>query len=318
MTPLKNLVQIFQKGKFPFKFIYSDKYWMHNMNNHIFPVEKYRMIYEKLLMMGARKEDFLPPISATVEDILLAHTPKYVKKLRTGKLSHSEVMCLELPYSPELFEFALMYVGGTITAAKQALKEGMAVHLGGGFHHAFADHGEGFCILNDVAVAVKKLKKEKRVAKIMVVDVDVHQGNGTASILSKENDVFTFSIHQMDIYPAVKPQSSLDVGLWTGDGDEKYLAALEKHFPLLYEEFRPDLIFYLAGADPFEKDQLGSLKLTKEGLMARGRLLIGEARRRKIPVVVLLAGGYAFNVQDTVAVHLNTIKVARKMQRKYV
>jgi acetoin utilization deacetylase AcuC-like enzyme len=290
---------------------------MHNMKNHIFPVEKYRMIYEKLLMMGARKEDFLPPQLASAKDVLLAHTPKYIKKLRTGKLSHTEVMSLELPYSPELFEFALMYVGGTITAAEQALKEGLAVHIGGGFHHAFADHGEGFCILNDVAVAVEKLKKERKVEKVLVVDADVHQGNGTASILSKKNYVFTFSIHQMDIYPAEKPHSSLDVGLWTGDGDEKYLSALKKHFPRLYEEVLPDLIIYLAGADPFEKDQLGSLRLTKEGFLERGRLIIGEARRRKIPLVVLLAGGYAHDVQDTVTIHLNTIKVARRMQRKY-
>ncbi len=317
MPPLKNLLQIFQRGKFPFKFIYSDKYWMHNMKNHVFPVEKYRLIYEKLLMMGARKEDFLLPQPASVEDVLLAHTPKYVKKLRTGKLSHAEVMSLELPYTHELFEFALMYVGGTIVAAEQALKDGLAVHLGGGFHHAFADHGEGFCVLNDVAVAVEKMKKEGKVAKVMVVDVDVHQGNGTAAILSKKDYVFTFSIHQMDIYPAEKPRSSLDVGLWTGDGDEKYLSALNAHFPRLYEEFHPDLVVYLAGADPFEKDQLGSLKLTKEGLMERGRLIIREARSRKIPVVVLLAGGYAHDVQDTVAVHLNTIKVARKMQRRY-
>lgn len=317
MTLLNNLLQIFQRGKFSFKFIYSDKYWMHNMKNHVFPVEKYRLIYEKLLMMGAGKEDFLSPISASVEDVLLVHTSKYIKKLRAGKLSHSDVMSLELPYSPELFEFALMYVGGTIVAAEQALKEGLAVHIGGGFHHAFADHGEGFCVLNDVAVAVEKLKKEGKVDKVMVVDADVHQGNGTAAILSKKDYVFTFSIHQMDIYPAEKPRSRLDVGLWTGDGDEKYLSALNAHFPRLYEEFHPDLVIYLAGADPFEKDKLGSLKLTKEGLMERGKLIIGEARSRKIPLVVLLAGGYAHDVQDTVAVHLNTIKVARKMQRKY-
>lgn len=287
------------------------------MKNHVFPVEKYRLIYEKLLMMGAGKEDFLSPHSASVEDVLLVHTSKYIKKLRAGKLSHSDVMSLELPYSPELFEFALMYVGGTIVAAEQALKEGLAVHIGGGFHHAFADHGEGFCVLNDVAVAVEKLKKEGKVDKVMVVDADVHQGNGTAAILSKKDYVFTFSIHQMDIYPAEKPRSRLDVGLWTGDGDEKYLSALNAHFPRLYEEFHPDLVIYLAGADPFEKDRLGSLKLTKEGLMERGKLIIGEARSRKIPLVVLLAGGYAHDVQDTVAVHLNTIKVARKMQRKY-
>ena len=317
MTLLNNLLQIFQKGKFPFKFIYSDKYWMHNMKNHVFPVEKYRLIYEKLLMMGAGKQDFLPPHSASVEDVLLVHTSKYIKKLRAGKLSHSEMMSLELPYSPELFEFALMYVGGTIVAAEQALKEGLAVHIGGGFHHAFADHGEGFCVLNDVAVAVEKLKKEGKVDRVMVVDVDVHQGNGTAAILSKKDYVFTFSIHQMDIYPAEKPRSSLDVGLWTGDGDGKYLSALNAQFPRLYEEFHPDLVVYLAGADPFEKDKLGSLKLTKGGLMERGKLIIGEARSRKIPLVVLLAGGYAHDVQDTVAVHLNTIKVARKMQRKY-
>lgn len=317
MTLLNNLLQIFQRGKFPFKFIYSDKYWMHSMKNHVFPVEKYRLIYEKLLMMGAGKEDFLSPHSASVEDVLLVHTSKYIKKLRAGKLSHSDVMSLELPYSPELFEFALMYVGGTIVAAEQALKEGLAVHIGGGFHHAFADHGEGFCVLNDVAVAVEKLKKEGKVDKVMVVDADVHQGNGTAAILSKKDYVFTFSIHQMDIYPAEKPRSRLDVGLWTGDGDEKYLSALNAHFPRLYEEFHPDLVIYLAGADPFEKDKLGSLNLTKEGLMERGKLIIGEARSRKIPLVVLLAGGYAHDVQDTVAVHLNTIKVARKMQRKY-
>ncbi len=317
MILLNNLLQIFQRGKFSFKFIYSDKYWMHNMKNHVFPVEKYRLIYEKLLMMGAGKEDFLSPHSASVEDVLLVHTSKYIKKLRAGKLSHSDVMSLELPYSPELFEFALMYVGGTIVAAEQALKEGLAVHIGGGFHHAFADHGEGFCVLNDVAVAVEKLKKEGKVDKVMVVDADVHQGNGTAAILSKKDYVFTFSIHQMDIYPAEKPRSRLDVGLWTGDGDEKYLSALNAHFPRLYEEFHPDLVIYLAGADPFEKDKLGSLKLTKEGLMERGKLIIGEARSRKIPLVVLLAGGYAHDVQDTVAVHLNTIKVARKMQRKY-
>ncbi len=317
MTLLNNLLQIFQKEKFPFKFIYSDKYWMHNMKNHVFPVEKYRLIYEKLLMMGAGKEDFLLPHSVSIEDVLLVHTSKYIKKLRAGKLSHSEVMSMELPYSADFFEFALMYAGGTIVAAEQALKEGLAVHIGGGFHHAFADHGEGFCVLNDVAIAIEKLKKERKANKVMVVDVDVHQGNGTAAILSKKDYVFTFSIHQMDIYPAEKPRSSLDVGLWTGDGDEKYLSALNKHFPRLYEEFHPDLVVYLAGADPFEKDKLGSLKLTKEGLMERGKLIIGEARSRKIPLVVLLAGGYAHDVQDTVDVHLNTIKVARKMQRKY-
>ncbi|MGD2295122.1 MAG: histone deacetylase [Candidatus Aminicenantes bacterium] len=317
MARLRNFVRFFQREPFPFKFIYSEEYWKLELKNHVFPVEKYRLIYEKLLSMGARKEDFLLPRPATEEDILLVHTPKYTKKLKSGKLSLTEVLNLELPYTAELFGFALLYVGGTIVASEQALKDGLAVHIGGGFHHAFADHGEGFCVLNDVAVAVEKMKKEKKIERAMIVDVDVHQGNGTAAIFLKKDYVFTFSIHQMDLYPAEKPHSSLDVGLWTGDGDEKYLSALRSHFPRLYQEFQPDLIVYVAGADPFEKDQLGGLNLTLEGLKERGEIVIGEARKSKIPVVVLLAGGYAHDVRDTVSVHINTVKTARKMQRRY-
>jgi acetoin utilization deacetylase AcuC-like enzyme len=191
------------------------------------------------------------------------------------------------------------------------------VHIGGGFHHAFAGHGEGFCVLNDVAVAVAKLRRDGEVRKAMVVDCDVHQGNGTASLFAETDDVFTYSLHQMDLYPADKPESTLDFGLWAGDGDEKYLAALHDHIPRIYEEFQPEIIFYLAGADPYERDQLGGLRISKEGLMERGRIVIGEARRRKIPTVVLLAGGYAFDVEDTVQIHLNTVKTAQQMKRKY-
>ena len=317
MGRLKSLLPFLKKGRFPFKFIYTEEYWMHNLGNHVFPLEKYRLIYEQLLFMGAKKEDFLQSLPASEEDILLVHTARYVNKLKSGGLSHKEVLALELPYSPELFEFALLYVGGTITAAEQALRDGLAVHIGGGFHHAFADHGEGFCILNDVAVAVEKLKKEDKIQKAMVVDVDVHQGNGTASILGGKSDVYTFSIHQMDLYPAEKENSSLDIGLWSGDGDETYLSSLKSNFPRIYQEFRPDIVFYLAGADPFEKDQLGGLRITKDGLKERGKIIIGQARRLKIPVVVLLAGGYAHDVQDTVTIHLNTVKVAQKMQRRF-
>lgn len=317
MVQVTDILKVFHRKKFPFKFIYSENYWMVNLGNHVFPVEKYRLIYEELLHMGAKKGSILEPQPAHEEDLLLVHTHKYLKKLKTGKLSQSEILTMELPYTPELMEFALFHVGGTILAAESALEDGLAVHIGGGFHHAFPDHGEGFCIVHDVAIALEKMRHKDKIGKAMVVDCDVHQGNGTAFIFSDKDYAFTFSIHQMDIYPAVKPSSSLDVGLWSGDGDKEYLSLLRPHIPRIYEEFQPDLIFYLAGADPYNHDQLGGLNLTLEGLRQRDRIVIEEARKLRIPLVVLFAGGYAYDVQDTVTVHLNTIKIAQKIQRKY-
>ena len=235
---------------------------------------------------------------------------------RHDPTAHAEMLALELPYSPDLLQFAKLHVGGTTIAAEKALEKGVAVHLGGGFHHAFSDHGEGFCVLNDVAVAIEKLKHTGVIQRALVVDCDVHQGNGTAEIFSNKEYVFTFSIHQMDIYPAQKPESSLDVGLWTGDGDGEYLGALRPHFPRLFEEFQPDVVFYLAGADPYEKDQLGGLRLTLEGLSERDAIVIESAYMLKVPLVILLAGGYAIDIEDTVAVHLNTIKVAQGFRWK--
>jgi acetoin utilization deacetylase AcuC-like enzyme len=309
------LLDLFFGKRFPFKFIYSEEYWMVDIGKHVFPVKKYRLVYEKLLSMGVKKENFLVPQPASDEVLLLVHTPRYLKKLTTGGLSQAEIQVLELPYTPELVKFARLYVGGTIAASGQALKDGLAVHIGGGFHHAFPDHGEGFCVLNDVAVALETQKAGGKIQKAMVVDCDLHQGNGTASFFAKKDYAFTFSIHQMDIYPADKPSSTLDVGLWAGDGDEKYLAALRKHFPRLYRKFKPDLVFYLAGADPFEGDQLGGLTITKHGLMERDRIIIEGARRLNIPLVVLFAGGYARDVEDSVAIHINTIKAAQKARR---
>jgi len=310
------LLDFFFGKKFPFKFVYSEDYWMVDIGKHVFPVKKYRLIYEKLLSLGAKKENFILPRPASDEEILLVHSPKYLKKLKTDGLSHAELAALELPYSPELAKFAWLYVGGTITASEQALKDGLAVHIGGGFHHAFPDHGEGFCVLNDAAVAIEKLKAGGSIQKAMIVDCDVHQGNGTAFIFAKKDYVFTFSIHQMDIYPATKPSSSLDVGLWSGDGDDKYLAVLREHFPRLYRKFKPDIIFYIAGSDPLEGDQLGGLAVTKKGLWERDLIIIGGARRLRIPLVALLAGGYARNIMDSVAVHVNTIKAAQKVERR--
>ncbi len=317
MSYAARLVRVLLGRRFPFKFVYSNDYWMLDIGRHVFPVIKYRMIYERLVALGAKKESFLSPQPASEDDILLVHQAKYLKKFKSGGFSTAEISILELPYSPELVRFALMNVGGTILAAERALCDGLAVHIGGGFHHAFPDHGEGFCALNDVAIALEKMKREGKIGRAMVVDCDLHQGNGTASIFQGKDYAFTFSIHQMDLYPAEKPPSRVDVGLWSGDGDEQYLSQMRSHFPRLYCEFKPDLVFYLAGADPYEKDQLGSLRLTIAGLKERDRIALEEARRLRIPVAVILAGGYAREVEETVAIHLNTIRTAMTAWKKY-
>ncbi|MFQ6081801.1 MAG: histone deacetylase [Candidatus Aminicenantia bacterium] len=310
------LFRRFRRFARKFPIIYSNDYWI-DIGKHVFPVKKYRLIYEHLIKKGIKKENFIQPEPAKDEDILLVHTPKYIKKLKTGNLSFQEIMTLELPYSKELIHFAWLFVGGTIITLQEALKDGLAIHLGGGFHHAFPDHGEGFCLLNDVAIALRKMKKENLIKKAMIVDCDVHQGNGTAYIFSKDPDIFTFSIHQMDNYPAEKQVSSLDLGLWSGDGDPEYLQALQENFPKLYLEFKPELVVYLAGADPYQEDQLGGLKLTKEGLKERDKIIIENAQKLKIPLAIVLAGGYAKDIKDTVEIHLNTIDIVWKIYKKY-
>jgi acetoin utilization deacetylase AcuC-like enzyme len=317
MTELLDLVLGLVGPRFPFKFVYSSEYWMFDTGPHIFPIRKYRLLYERLLAQGARRDNFLAPEPARDEDLLRVHTARYIRKLHTGTLSQLERAALELPFSPALVNFGLLSVGGTILATRQALADGLAVHIGGGFHHAFPDHGEGFCVLNDAAVAVETLRAEGRIGRALIVDCDLHQGNGTAAAFAGREDVFTFSIHQMDIYPSEKTPGTLDVGLWSGDGDVKYLAEIEAHVPRLLEEFRPDLVLYVAGADPYEKDQLGGLRLSINGLRERDRLVLENARRLRIPVVVLLAGGYAADIEDTVAIHLNTIREAARAQRRY-
>ena len=310
------LIRFLLGRKFPFKLVYSDEYWLIDLGNHAFPVRKYRMIYERLLAHGARPENFLHPEPATDEDLLLVHAPKYLKKLKSGGLSRAEIQVMEIPYSEDMLKFGLLHVGGTILAGRAALTDGLCVHLGGGFHHAFADHGEGFCALNDLAVAIERLRRDGAIRRAMVVDCDLHQGNGTAAIFAGREDVFTFSIHQMDIYPAEKSMSTLDVGLWSGDGDDAYLSELRKHVPRLYRKFKPDIVFYVAGADPLAGDKLGGLELTKEGVLARDALVLEGARRLDIPVAVVLAGGYSPDIEDIVAVHLNTIRAAVRAQRR--
>jgi acetoin utilization deacetylase AcuC-like enzyme len=315
MGDLLDLFKVLVGKRFPFQLVYSNEYWMLETGKHVFPLQKYRQVYENLLAMGAKKGNFLRPRPARDEDVELVHSHRYLRRVKSGGLSAAELKALEIRYSPELVRFALLSVGGTALAARKALEVGLAVHIGGGFHHAFPDHGEGFCLFNDVAVAARKVLKDGQAKRVMIVDCDLHQGNGTAAALSGLAEIFTFSIHQMDIYPTEKPRSTLDVGLWAGDGDEQYLAGLRVHIPKIYQEFRPTLVIYLAGADPYEKDQLGGLAVTKAGLKERDKIVIESARRLGIGVAVVLAGGYAREIGDTVDIHLNTIRIAQRVQR---
>ena len=296
----------------PFKLVYHHGYDLH-LGQHVFPSQKYRLICAKLLADGvATHEDFVSPGPASDEDILRVHTADWVQKLKTGKLSPSEQMRLEVPYSKELVEAFWLAAGGTIVAAQCALRDSFGCNLGGGFHHAYPGHGEGFCAIHDVAVAIRRLQHDRAIQKAMVVDTDVHQGNGTAAIFAKDDSVFTLSIHQENNYPAHKPASSIDLDMEDGVGDAEYLAALLPAMRRGIEKFRPDLVFYVGGADPYREDQLGGLALTMDGLKRRDGSVFEEARRQNVPVVTTFAGGYARRVEDTVQIHVNTVIAARK------
>jgi acetoin utilization deacetylase AcuC-like enzyme len=328
----------------PFKLIYSDDYYL-PIGAHVFPAEKYRRIHERLLATGvAEGDDFLAPEPASDEDILLVHMPEYVRKLKIGTLSPREEMQLEVPFSQELVKAFWLAAGGSILAAQQALRDRVAINIGGGFHHAFPDHGEGFCMIHDVAVAIRRMQRDGKIRTAMTVDCDVHQGNGTAAIFANTRttgeplpstssstlssgtsrtkphgvhpgDVFTVSLHQQNNYPALKPPSSIDVDLPDGTGDDDYLAWLDNALSSGLRQFEPDLICYIAGADPYREDQLGGLALTIEGLKKRDELVFRVAGARDIPVMVTYAGGYAHNVEDTVTIHANTIIAAKEIYR---
>jgi acetoin utilization deacetylase AcuC-like enzyme len=305
------------KVSLPFKVVYHERYDL-NLGPHVFPSQKFRLIYEMLLREGiATKDDFLRPERASDEDILRVHTAEWVRKLKTGALTASDVMLLEVPYSPELVEAVWLAAGGSILAGQSALRDGFGSNLSGGFHHAYPGHGEGFCAIHDVAVAIRKLQADGAVKRAMVVDTDVHHGNGTAAIFSKNQTVFTISIHQENNYPAHKPPSSIDLNMADRVGDEEYLDALLPAVQTALDEFQPEILFYVGGADPYCEDQLGGLSLTKKGLKERDRRVFEEARKRKIPVATTLAGGYARRVEDTVQIHVNTILAAREVAEKY-
>lgn len=292
------------------KVIWSPEYEV-DIGPHVFPTRKYRLVRERLLTDGTlRADQFVQPTPATDDDVRLVHTAAYVDKIRRGGLSVSEILVLEVPFSPALREAMWLCAGGSILAARAALEEGGAVHLGGGFHHAFPDHGEGFCLINDVAIAVRALMREGRVRRALVVDLDVHHGNGTAAIFADDPAVFTFSMHQEHNYPFHKPPSDLDVGLRDGTGDDEYLSLLGDHLPRIVRDHGPALACYLAGADPYREDQLGGLALTREDLRRRDELVCRTLRDAGVAVAVTLAGGYAVRPEDTVEIHAATVRTA--------
>jgi len=325
----------------PFKLIYSDAYYL-PLGEHVFPAEKYRLIHEHLLRSGvASPDDFLTPEPARDADILLAHTAAWVSKLRGGTLSPREELMLEVPYSVELVRAFWLAAGGSILAAQCSLRDRVGISIGGGFHHAFADHGEGFCMIHDVAVAIRRMQRDDRIRNAMTVDCDVHHGNGTAAIFAgvrvpsaplpstgpplvglsaaaklrsaHAGEVFTISLHQEHNYPAWKPPSSIDVDLPDEMGDDDYLAWLDNALSSAFRQFEPELICYIAGADPYREDQLGGLNLSIEGLQRRDELVFRVARARDIPIMVTYAGGYARKIEDTVTIHCNTVLAAKEI-----
>lgn len=284
-----------------------------DLGPHVFPTAKYRLVCERLLAECALAEsDILRPEPAPREWLALVHTDTYLHKIETDSFSSVERMLLEVPFTPAVREASYLAVGGSVDCARLALGCGVAVHVGGGFHHAFADHGEGFCVLNDMAVAIRVLQGAGAIRRALVIDLDVHQGNGTAAIFAADPKVFTFSMHQQSNYPAIKPPSDLDVGLRDETRDDEYLALLAEHMPAIVERHQPDLVCYLAGADPYEHDQLGGLRLTLAGLERRDRYVLSTLGMAGIPVAVCLAGGYAINLADTVAIHYRTVLAAAR------
>jgi acetoin utilization deacetylase AcuC-like enzyme len=297
------------------KVVYSDQYDL-NLGSHVFPSTKYRLIKERLLQEDVvTPGDIVEPSPASDDDVALVHNPDYISRLKNGTLSYVEIMRMEVPYSPELVRAVWLSAGGSILAGRVALEEGVSVNIGGGFHHAFPDHGEGFCVIHDIAIAIRRLQKDGLVERAMTVDCDVHQGNGTAAIFGGDETVYTISIHQENNYPYPKPPSNLDVNLHNGVQDTEYLTVLEDSLDKALGEFDPQVVFYLAGADPYREDQLGGLKLSLQGLEHRDRILFEKMRAQKIPVAVTFAGGYARHVADTVRIHSNTVKVASEFTR---
>jgi acetoin utilization deacetylase AcuC-like enzyme len=289
--------------------VYSPRYRI-DIGSHVFPTSKYALLIDRLMAAGlARASDIVEPETASWTDLALVHTEGYLEQLKSGPFRVEELAQLEVPWSHEVVDGFRLMTGGTIAAARLAVlgRSNLIAHLGGGFHHGFPDHGEGFCFFNDVAVATRVLLRDGLAKRVAIVDLDVHQGNGTAFIFAGDPQIFTFSMHQQNNYPHDKAASSLDIGLPDGAEDREYLARLTPALDEVFA-FEPDVVLYLAGADAYEDDQLGGLALTKTGLRQRDRVVLQTAASHKVPVVVCLAGGYARHLDDTVDIHYATLE----------
>lgn len=317
----------------PFSLVYSDRFYL-PLGGHVFPGEKYRLIHERLLdTRAAAESDFVTPKTIAMDDVLRVHERGYVERLVGGTLSEEEILQTELPYSRALVDATLLGCGGTLEAAQLAMGDGVACAIGGGFHHAHRDHGEGFCILHDVAIALARLLGDGTIQRAMVIDLDVHDGNGTAAIFPPKQrvaaprrygvpagsmtpsaeGVFTLSMHQQNNYPAYKPPSSIDVPLADGTGNAEYLEALERALDAAFSHFQPQLVAYIAGADPYVEDKLGGLALSIDGLKERDRMVFRTAQSAGARIFSVYAGGYAMQVEDTVTIHANTVLAAAEV-----
>lgn len=290
------------------RIFYTDHFVLPLPDGHRFPMQKYALLREAVQTYAPHSLEEAPAVRD--DELLLAHDADYVERMSNGTLTATEIRHIGFPWSPQMAERARRSAGATVAAAKASLTERCAINLAGGTHHAFADHGEGFCCYNDAAIAARVLRRNHEVRRVLICDLDVHQGNGTASIFRDDASVFTFSMHGARNYPVRKETSDLDVELNDGCDDATYLAALEQHLPTIIKVFQPHAIIYLAGADPYQGDRLGRLKLSKTGLAVRDRYVLELARDNAVPVTVTMAGGYAVDVADIVDIHFNTVRTA--------
>ena len=300
------------------KIFYTDSFQIALPDNHSFPAEKYALLRKRIIDSNLFPlQDLCIPHAATDEEIARAHDPAYINRQQNGQLTPKEIRRIGLPWSPELIQRARRSAGATIEACFSSLDDGIAVYLGGGTHHAFKDQGQGYCVFNDGVIAARALQAETHVNRLLIIDCDVHQGNGTAAILQSDPTVFTFSIHGKNNFPYRKEKSDLDIALEDGADDGVYLDALQKGIRSALREARADAVIYLAGADPYKNDRFGRLALSKEGLAERDGLVLRSCREAGLPVAVTMAGGYAPNIEDTVDIHFRTVLIASQFQKLY-
>jgi acetoin utilization deacetylase AcuC-like enzyme len=292
---------------------YTPRYYADIGQGHIFPIRKFELVRDKLLAEGTlHAEEIIEPAPAALEDVLLVHTEDYVSRLCSGDLTPKELRRLGLPWSESLVRRSFYAVGGTLAATAASLNEGYSSNLAGGTHHSFADRGEGFCVLNDVAIAIRALRARKLIQRAAIVDCDVHQGNGTATIFAGDANTFTFSMHGANNYPLFKAHSTLDVELPDGTSDAAYVQILATHLPQVFQS-DPEIVFYLAGADPYRSDKLGRLALSIAGLRDRDAYVLRECYEREVPIVTVMSGGYGKDINDTIEIHCNTIRMVKEI-----